>query len=212
MAKRNKTIRPDADVLSHTQRRVYAFIHKYISDNNIAPSIREISENTSMSKSNVPNVLHALEKKEFIDIIPNTPRGIILLHKVNPNTTQIPLLGTIAAGVPVFAPENYEGTIEISADFVPKGELFALTVSGNSMNGANIFSGDLAIIKRDITVRNNNIVAALIDGEATLKRFYQRDDVVWLMPENPEFKPIIIADDQVPFMILGKLVATIRQY
>ncbi len=214
MARRQKyyKLTPDSDVLTPLQRKVYEVIKAYIEGNEIAPTIREIARIAGMSKSNVPNVLSILKKKGFIKAKHNTPRGISLTHIAAPGTVNIPMLGTIAAGVPVFAPENYEGSILISEDFVPTGELFALTVSGDSMKGANILSGDMAIIKRDHVARNNDIVAALIDGEATLKRFYQREDVVWLMPENPEFKPIVITDEQIPFMILGKLVATIRKY
>ena len=153
MARRRRKIErilPDADILNPMQRAVYEVIRKYVEENNISPSIREIAALVGISKSNVPNILTVLEKKGFLHQIPNTPRGIVLTLRAAPGSVSIPIIGTIAAGVPVFAPENYDGSIELSADFVPRGELFALTIRGDSMTGANILNGDLAIIKREI--------------------------------------------------------------
>ncbi|MFP4457993.1 MAG: transcriptional repressor LexA [Candidatus Zixiibacteriota bacterium] len=198
--------------LNKIERGVLEFIVRYKNENDIAPTIREIAGTLNMSKSHVPNILRSLQDKQYIEVLDGTPRGIVLKQKNFGKLISIPVIGTIAAGVPVFAAENYEGSFSISSDFVPNGELFALMVSGESMIGANIFDGDVAIIKREEIAQNGDIVAALVDGEATLKRFYRNKDVIWLMPENSDFKPVIITKEEGPLLVLGKLVATIRKY
>jgi repressor LexA len=199
-------------MLTGLKKDVYQYIKYYYTENDNMPTIREIAESLNISRSTVPYLLRSLDEMNYIELTPNIARGIRLIDRESEQLRSIPLVGTIRAGYPVFAPENYVGSIKISADFVPKGTLFALKVRGDSMSGINIQENDIAVVKRDIDPTNGDIVAALIGDEATLKKFYRSDEIVWLMPENPEYKPIVITEESKEFEILGKLVLIIRKY
>jgi len=194
------------------QEKCLNIIREYYQEFGIAPNIREIAEALGISKSSIPKVLQKLNDLGYISLSKNIARGIKLNENISDGLVRIPILGTIAAGYPVFSPENYQDTIVISGSMIPQGELFALNVRGESMLGANIFDGDIAIIKKESIVENGQIVAAVIDGETTLKRYYKKGNLIWLMPENSNFTPVVINGSEEEFLILGKLVASLRRY
>ena len=152
----------------------------------------------------------ALEKKQVISISHNKSRAISLVpEKDEVNETQkIPILGNVAAGLPLFAEENYDGTVSLPSDVLRKGKLFALRVEGESMTGAGIFDGDLAVFVQQPVAENGEIVVAMVDDAVTLKRFFREKNRVRLQAENPAYPSIFTQDVKV----LGKLITIIRQY
>jgi len=126
------------------------------------------------------------------------------------STVVVPVVGQVAAGAPILAQENYDGAIHVDASMVPAGStVFALTIQGNSMIGDGILDGDTVFVKQQATARKGEIVIAMVDDEATCKRFYNEGDHVRLQPSNPDMEPIIVAADQ-PLVLLGVVVGVYR--
>lgn len=152
-----------------------------------------------------------MEKKGLIRRDPSKPRAIELLKDSNikRELIDIPIVGKVQAGLPILAVENIEDSFTLPLQYVKNNaELFILNISGESMIEAGIFDGDLAIIEKANTATNGEIVVALIDNEATIKRFYKEKDYIRLQPENSTMKPIIVPDCK----IIGKLVGLYRRY
>lgn len=194
------------------QREIYEFMKRYILDKGYPPSVREICEAVGLkSTSTVHGHLERLEKKGLIKRDPTKPRAIELIKEsvTKREIIDIPIVGKITAGQPILAVENIEDTFSIPLNFVKNNnELFMLNVSGTSMIEAGIFDGDLAIIEKVNSAENGEIVVALIENEATLKRFFKEEDYIRLQPENSTMEPIIVKDCQ----ILGRLVGIYREY
>ena len=155
--------------------------------------------------------MKAIEKKGFIKIEQNKSRAIVITNSdelVALDAVNIPLLGSIAAGTPILAEENVEEYLSFPKSFVGSKECFALKVRGDSMEDGGIFNGDIAIIQKQNTANDGEIVAALLEDEATLKRFKRSGKTVQLIPDNPAYKPIVT--DNV--MVLGILKAVFRLY
>lgn len=198
--------------LTKKQELIFNFIKDTITCSGFPPTVREIGEKFSITVKGAYDHLKAIEKKGFIRCTQNKSRAIeILVDKNMPPASDmhsIPLLGRIAAGAPILAQENIEDFIKLPKSMVPGGELFALHVKGDSMIDRGINDGDIAIIKKQNTANNGEIVAALLDDEATLKIFKKTERKIHLIPANENYRPIIV--DNVA--ILGKLVSLIRQY
>jgi repressor LexA len=194
------------------QLEIYEFMKRYILLKGYPPSVREICEAVELkSTSTVHGHLERLEKKGLIRRDPTKPRAIELIKDrvTKKEMIDIPVVGKVTAGLPILAVENIEDTFSIPLNFVKSNkELFMLNVSGESMIEAGILDGDLAMIEKVSTADNGEIVVALIDNEATLKRFYKEIDHIRLQPENSSMKPIIVKDCQV----IGKLVGLYRTY
>lgn len=191
---------------------IYEFIKSQIKEKGYAPSVREICSAVGLkSTSTVHGHLERLEKKGLIKKDPSKPRTIIVTEdKLNKKEmVNIPILGTVTAGLPILAVENIEDTFPIAVDYI-KGndELFILKIKGESMIEAGILDGDFSIIQKAISAENGDIVVALIDNEATLKRFFREENHIRLQPENKTMGPIIVND----CTIIGKLVGVYRQY
>jgi len=197
--------------LTKRQSQVLEVIRDFMSKNQIAPSVRELAKILEVTPSTVHKLLHILHSKGYIELKNNISRGIILKSELG-NAVNIPVLGTIHAGNPVFSEEVYEGYLQIDSSLVTGDELFALNVEGDSMIGANILDGDKAILRKQESADSGDIVAAIIDGEITLKRFKIKANKAFLFPENEEFQPIEIFGGDIPVHILGKLVAVVRKY
>ncbi len=201
-----------AEVKIKKQLEIYEFLKKYTEEKGYPPSVREICEAVSLrSTSTVHGHLKRLEKKGLIRRDPTKPRAleILELSHNNKEVINIPIVGRVTAGTPILAVENIEDTFTLPSNFVKHDkELFMLKVSGNSMIEIGINNGDLAIIEKAQDASNGEIVVALIDNEATIKRFFKETDYIRLQPENSSMDPIIVKDCS----ILGKLVGIYRKY
>ena len=194
------------------QTEIYEFLKLYTENKGYPPSVREICEAVSLkSTSTVHGHLKRLEKKGLIKRDPTKPRALEIVELNGPKREMIniPIVGKVTAGVPILATENIEDTFPIPIDYVKhNNELFMLRVSGESMINAGINNGDLAIIQKEDCAENGDIIVALIENEATIKRFFKEKDHIRLQPENDTMDPIIVQDCS----ILGKLVGLFRQY
>ena len=187
-------------------QQTYEFIVSYIQDNNYPPTIREICSRLELdSTSSVVYHLKKLESMGKITRSNNKNRAIELTDKPK-NNISVPVVGEIAAGQPILAEESLMDKIVISENFFVGSNLFALKVKGNSMIDVGIFDGDFVIISKQSVANNGEIVACLIDNEATVKRFYKENGYFRLQPENSTMRPILT--DYVE--ILGKVVGLIR--
>lgn len=194
------------------QSEIYEFLKTYTENKGYPPSVREICEAVSLrSTSTVHGHLKRLEKKGMIKRDPSKPRALEIpeLSAPKKEMINIPIVGKITAGLPILATENIEDTFPLPLDFIKHDrELFMLKVSGQSMINAGIRDNDLAIIECAQTAINGEIVVALIDDSATIKRFFKEKDHVRLQPENDAMEPIIVDDCK----ILGKLVGIFRSF
>jgi len=194
------------------QSEIYNFIKDQVQSKGYPPSVREICMAVGLkSTSTVHGHLERLEKKGYIRRDPTKPRAIELLKDsvTRKELIDIPIIGKITAGIPILAVENVEDTFTIPLNFTKtNNELFMLKVSGSSMIEAGILNGDLAIIEKVNSAKNGDIVVALIDNEATIKRFFKEKGHIRLQPENSTMSPILVADCS----ILGILVGIYRKY
>ena len=194
------------------QTEIYEFIKDQIFQKGYPPSVREIFKGVGLSStSTVHGHLARLEKKGMIRRDSTKPRTIEILKDpiINKEMINIPIIGKVTAGQPILAVENIEDTFPISLNYIPSNkDLFILNISGESMIDAGIFDGDLAIIEKTNYAENGDIVVALIDNEATLKRFFKEKDYIRLQPENKTMTPILVKD----CTIVGKLAGIFRRY
>ncbi len=196
--------------LTTRQGEILDYLRRYIQENQYAPSIREIGEYFKIHVKGVHDHLRALEKKGFIQVEPGKSRAIKILsdEESKGEMTRVPILGRVAAGLPLFAEENHEGSLLLPPELVNRGPLFALRVQGESMTGAGILDGDLGVFAQQPLAENGEIVVAMVDEAVTLKRFYKEQNRIRLQAENPAYPPIFTQDARV----LGKLVTIIRNY
>jgi repressor LexA len=200
------------EMKSNKQSEIYEFIKQQVTSKGYPPSVREICEAVNLSStSTVHGHLSRLEKKGLIRRDPTKPRAIELLIEspIKKELIDIPIIGKITAGEPILAQESIEDFLTLPLNFVKSSaELYILKVSGQSMIEAGIFDGDLAIIEKTSTAVNGDIVVALIENEATIKRFFKEDGYIRLQPENSSMNPILVKDCK----ILGKLSGLYRKY
>ena len=225
---------PDATGLTPRQQRVLATIKEAIEKRGYPPSMREIGQAVGLtSSSSVAHQLRVLEEKGFLKRDPNRPRALeVFLPELmaarrsisgaesaessydetgvgdaRPEATYVPMVGRIAAGGPILAEETLEDVFPLPRQLVGDGTLFMLEVRGDSMVDAAICNGDYVVVRQEQTAENGEIVAALIDGEATVKTFQRKDGHVWLLPHNTSYDPI----DGTHATILGKVTAVLRR-
>jgi len=201
-----------ASPLTDRQKAIYEFLLKTIREKGFAPSIPEIGQRFKIASTNgVSDHLKALEKKGYIHRVGKRAIEIVsqLSRSAMAATRQVPVLGRVPAGKPFLSEENIEGVITIPDD-IGSGERFALQVKGDSMIGAGILDGDRVIVKQQSTAENGEIVCALIEGEATLKRFFKKGDVITLRAENEKYPPIKVSEGE--FRIVGRIVGLIRKF
>ena len=198
--------------LTTRQRAIYEFILKTIREKGFAPSIQEIGGRFKIASTNgVSDHLKALEKKGYIRRVGKRALEVVnaLGQPVITATRDVPLLGKIAAGKPLLSEENFAGYVTIPEDMA-SGKTFALKVKGDSMINAGILDGDQVIVKQQGSAENGEIVCAMIDGEATLKRFFEKDGVVTLRAENEKYAPITLTEGE--FRIIGRVVGLLRKF
>ncbi|GIG54265.1 transcriptional repressor LexA [Demequina activiva] len=213
------------DRLTDRQRRILETIRDSVESRGYPPSMREIGEAVGLtSTSSVKHQLSALETKGFLRRDPHRPRAIevVLPSDDSPvvsapepaaaaaerdDLSMVPLVGRIAAGGPVLADQAVEDIFALPKQLTGEGELFMLNVAGDSMIDAAICDGDWVVVRRQQTAENGDIVAALLDDEATVKTLRRKDGQVWLMPHNPAYTPI----DGTHASIMGKVVSVLRR-
>lgn len=192
--------------LSKMQQKIYAYIADCIRQQGYPPSVREIGEAVGLkSPSTVHFHLKHLEQAGVIEKGAGKGRAITLTSP--PVEDRVPIVGNVAAGSPILAEECIEDYLTFDTGG-RTGEYFALRVRGESMLGAGILPGDLVVVRRQPTANNGEIVVALLEDEATVKRFSQRNGRIWLLPENEAYSPI----DGTYAQILGKVAAVVRRY
>jgi len=183
--------------LTRRQQQVYVFLSQYCQRHGFAPSLREIAEHLGVSGNlGVLRHLDALEKKGYLRRSSGSSRGIVMAGPAAPRETHLPLVGTVRAGLPQLALEEVEGRCMVDPSLVRSPDSFLLRVQGESMIEAHICPGDLAVVRPQSTAENGAIVVALLDGEATLKRFFHEGEWIRLQPENREMAPIIVRDGE----------------
>ncbi|MGY1742593.1 MULTISPECIES: transcriptional repressor LexA [unclassified Blastococcus] len=216
------------DGLTQRQRRVLEVIRDSIDRRGYPPSVREIGEAVGLSSaSSVAHQLSVLQKKGWLRRDPNRPRALdvrlpgeiaaatgataapppVAEDTASPAPTYVPLVGRIAAGGPVLAEQAVEDVFPLPRELVGEGTLFMLKVTGDSMIEAAICDGDWVVVRQQPTAENGEIVAAMIDGEATVKTYKRKDGHVWLLPHNPAYEPIP-GDDAT---VLGRVVTVLRR-
>ncbi|MCI9181144.1 MAG: transcriptional repressor LexA [Lachnospiraceae bacterium] len=197
--------------ISVKQQEILQYIKDTILKKGYPPAVREICEAVHLkSTSSVHSHLETLEQNGYIRRDPTKPRTIEILddcfNLTRRELVNIPLIGSVAAGQPILAQENIENYFPVPSDLLPNQEAFMLRVKGESMINAGIFNGDQIIVAQQDTAENGDIIVALMDDSATVKRFYREDDHVRLQPENDTMEPIITTDVQ----ILGKVIGLVR--
>lgn len=195
--------------LAPRQQQVLAFITAFIAENGYPPTLREIAAHLKISGTlGVSKHLEALERKGYLRREANSSRGIALVGRTD-TALSLPVVGVVRAGLPQPAVEDIEEYFAIDRSMV-RGGTFFLRVKGDSMINAAIVEGDLALVRPQATAENRDIVVAMVDGEATLKRFYRERDQIRLQPENPNMDPIIIRPGEGDVAIIGKVVGIYR--
>lgn len=207
---------PDETGLTPRQQAILRVIEQITAERGYPPSVREIGQGVGLtSPSSVAHQLRTLQELGYLRKDPHRPRALVVSrpeesvtrdHVAGP-AVQVPLVGRIAAGGPILAEQHTEEVMPLPRDLVGDGELFMLTVVGDSMIDAAICDGDYVVVRRQPTCENGDIVAALLDDEATVKTFKRRDGHVWLMPHNPAYEPIPGDNAE----IMGKVVSVLRR-
>jgi repressor LexA len=192
------------------QRRILQAISELTTEQGYPPSVREIGERVGLSSSSTIHAhLKALEKRGLISRDPTKPRAMRSdMSGSIKDAMVVPIVGKVAAGVPITAQENLEGEFVLPSAFVPKAsEAFMLRVQGDSMVEAAILDGDLILVRPQRTADNGEVVVAMLEGEATVKRFYRENGRIRLQPENREMAPIYASDVE----IIGRVEAVVRR-
>jgi repressor LexA len=202
-------------VITETQNKVFQAIIDFVEERGFPPTIREIMSLMGYSSvNNVQRILNVLEKKGYINR--NLRGGARCIEVVErPSTTEfvksIPILGTVAAGTPLFAEQNIEGYITLNPKITGINADFVLRVTGNSMKDAYINDNDLIFVRKMNFPNNNDIIVALLDEEATVKRFFLENNQIRLQPGNPDYQSIFINKNDLYFKVLGKVEAVIHK-
>ena len=204
--------------LTARQREVLGFIRTFTERHGAPPTVREIGDRFGFTARAAFDHLRALERKGVLHrrvSDKRVSRTLVLADRGRRHAAaEIPVLGRIAAGTPLFAEENREDSIPVRPEwFARKGEdLFALRVRGESMIDAHIMDGDLVLVRRQDSAQTGDVVAALVDSEATVKRFARDGDAIVLRPAHPTMQPIVVQPGRSEFRILGKVIGLIRGF
>ena len=210
MGRRKKN--PDANNMTPKQEAVFEYIKSCVLERNYPPSVRDICKAVGLkSTSSVFGYINDLEKMGLIRKDPAHPRALQIMTKefqaqMEQEVAQIPVIGTVAAGLPLFAEENVSDYFPLPAYMLPNKKVFMLNVKGDSMINCGILNGDRVIVKQQETCEIGEIVVALVEDSATVKRFYKEADHIRLQPENDSMDPILVPDCRV----LGKVIGLIR--
>lgn len=212
---RRKPGRPRVDEITDAQRRTFDAIRDHLDEHGQAPTLAELCEHLDLSMTAVHESIRQLVHKGYLERERYARRGLKVLRNLpgrRPSgLVSLPLLGSVTAGVPTLTEEHVMGEALVPARFVDGDDCFALKVQGESMKGAGLQEGDTVIVRQQPLARHGEIVVALVDGDATIKRLYWEDQTVELRPENRRFKPIPITAET-DFRIVGKVIAQSSQW
>jgi len=203
------------DDLTPRQIQILEFIRREVRIRNYPPSVREIGEAVGLSSSSTVHMhLAKLESKGYIRRDPTKPRAIELLNSSAlpegfvPDIVPVPVVGHVTAGEPILAQENIEEYFPLPREIVRQDTVFMLHIRGDSMINAGILDGDYVIVRRQATAKNGEIVVALLENEATVKRFFRGKKHVRLQPENDSYEPILTSS----VTVMGKVIGVFRRY
>ncbi|MBT9172094.1 MAG: LexA repressor [Syntrophomonadaceae bacterium] len=200
------------DQLTDRQQQILDFIRREVRNKNYPPSVREIGREVGLtSSSTVHTHLSTLEKKGYIRRDPTKPRAIELRiadpsPALIPDVVKVPVVGQVTAGQPILAEENIEEYFPLPKEFVRQDTVFMLRVRGDSMRNAGILDGDLAVVRRQSSAENGEIVVAMLENEATVKRFYREKKHIRLQPENELYEPLLSRN----VSVIGKVIGIFR--
>lgn len=208
--------------LTARQREVLDFIRHFMVQVGYPPTVREIGAHFGFVPRSVFDHLKALERKGYLRRTASKSRSLQILEapgapaagshaNASEPSRELPILGRVAAGQPLLSEQNIEGTLSVPRDWVNGDEAFLLKVQGESMIGAHILPGDHALVRRQATADTGDIIVALLNDEATIKRVIFKPDEIILQPENPSMPPIHIRKGEESFQILGKVVGILRK-
>ncbi len=197
--------------ISAKQQEILEYIKSQILERGFPPAVRDICEAVHLkSTSSVHSHLETLEKNGYIRRDPTKPRAIEILDDsfnfTRREMVNVPIVGRVAAGEPLLAEQNIEEYFPIPMDFMPNKQTFMLKVKGESMINAGILDGDYVLVEERKTAHNGEMIVALVDDGATVKRFYREEGIIRLQPENDTMEPIIVPD----CTILGKVIGVFR--
>lgn len=211
--------------LTERQKEIYDYIRACTEKEKMPPTVREIGDKFGISSTNgVRSILSALIKKGYIRRAPRLSRGIEILDEAtakenasesavqsSENTVEVPIIGRVAAGAPILAVQNIEGTVTVDRDFLAsQPNVFALHVKGDSMINAGIFDGDLVFARSQTVAESGEIIIAQVDDEATVKYYQPKPDHIELRAANPKYQPIIVNPDR-KFSIAGRVIGVLRK-
>ena len=199
-------------MLTEKQQAILDFINQYVKANGFPPSVREIGQHFGVYPATVQDHISALERKGYLQKKRFQSRTLSVPASSRQSSSEpgIPIVGRVAAGLPVLAQENIDDMIQLPKDWAPAGA-FLLKVQGKSMEGAHILDGDYVLVHPHQTASNGEIVVALIGDEATVKRFYKTERGISLKAENPKFEPIEIErSEAASFKVIGKVMGVLR--
>lgn len=201
--------------LTQKQIEILLYIKAEVQRKGYPPSVRELCKGVNLkSTSSVHNHLEKIEAKGYIRKDPAKPRAIEILDRnddfllISKKTMDVPILGKVTAGIPILAVENIEDTYPVPIEMVEGHDVFILKIQGESMIDAGILNGDLVLVQKQSSAINGDIVVALLEEEATVKRFFKEKNIVRLQPENQAMEPILIKD----VSILGKVIGLYRKF
>jgi repressor LexA len=215
--------------LTQTQEKALNFLREFLGEKGFPPTLREIASHFGLKGPKGPQkTLHILERKGYIRKTPGGSRAIeILIPKVGRRsglpyetgfvrtppvpTVSLPIVGRVTAGEPILAIENIEGYVNFDRNLVSSEDVFLLRVKGDSMIDAHIQDGDFALVKPQKDAENGEIIVALIDDEATIKRIFKKRDLIHLEPANPTMEPIVIKKGEKKVTIVGKVIGIFRK-
>jgi repressor LexA len=201
--------------LTPTQQRVFNFLEDYLRERGFPPTLREIASHFGLRGPKAPQkTLNILERKGYIRKVPGGSRAIEILSYPQFSLTQIlpiPIVGRVKAGEPILAIENIDGYINFDRSLISSRDVFLLRIQGDSMIDAHIQDGDFALVKPQPHAENGEIVVALIEDEATIKRIFQKRDLIRLEPANPKMEPIVVKKGEKKVTIVGKVVGIFRK-
>jgi repressor LexA len=201
--------------LTERQKEVFEFLKDFLREKGFPPTLREIASHFGLKGPKAPQkTLNILERKGYIRKVPGGSRAIEILSYPQFSLTHIlsvPIVGRVQAGEPILAVENIEGYIHLDRSLVSSGDVFLLRVQGDSMIDAHIQDGDFALVKPQPNAENGEIVVALIEDEATIKKIFKKRDLIRLEPANPKMEPIVVKKGEKKITIVGKVVGIFRK-
>ncbi|HCC32676.1 MAG TPA: repressor LexA [Clostridiales bacterium] len=197
-----------SETLSPRLEEILAFIERETAHKGYPPSVREIGQAVGLrSPSTVHNYLNQLEELSLIRREPAKPRAMEVVDRRRQRMVAVPLVGRVAAGMPILAVENREDTYTLPFDLVRSDAAFMLRVKGDSMIGAGIRDGDYALVRQQASAEDGDIVVAMVEDEATIKRLYREDGRIRLQPDHPTLPPIVVQEA----VVLGKVIGLFRR-